>query len=735
RRATLTQEKAEQQRTLARERSATRRALLTPDEVEQQRATIHEINAARRATLTQEEVEQQRTLARERSATRRALLTPEETQQQRATIREINAARRVALTPKEIEQQRSLAVDRSMAKRATVTPIEAEEQRVLARERTATRRAARVSEEAKQQQTVAYKATRLQKTVKQKQTVMKRKPNQDAKVDWPKPVDMDCKVNCLKNFIQHMSMDSLTESVCGICNIRRYKRELRHVPLSKIPSIELLKIHPDLHNIIPKIQEINSFNSNDSNVQSSTNNQSFTCINGMFFYEAGLYKTVDRKKRSLIHCDVCTECWSALTKEKIPKFSAANKLWMGDIPKQLQGLTIPEQRLIALYRHNSCIVKLQSTFHSTSTAQSALKGNCISFPQDVINIATTLLLELDDLCDSLKIIFVGSRMSQRSQLKHILTVRKKKIYDALQWLNQNNPLYRYITINQSTIDKLPDDDVPECLWATMEISNNTEAAESERSSYIPDPLVNASESNTTTMVPITASAVLDVNGTTVSSDDVAEHLLGQMKVRMSDKTLESRSEEGAEQDPVYMIPHGNKPANEYSNPNLLLGVFPTLFPYGCGALEDSSRPVQINFREHVRYLLSYGDCRFEEHYSFIFVLFNILQRRTACFHAQLMTSKPYFQQSAQLLETLSSEDVATALLNISKASYSKVSDERINTLMSHIKVIGGHVMGSAHSRSALRTKIHSLCFNLGLPSLFLTINPADIHSPVALYFA
>ena len=44
-------------------------------------------------------------------------------------------------------------------------------------------------------------------------------------------------------------------------------------------------------------------------------------------------------------------------------------------------------------------------------------------------------------------------------------------------------------------------------------------------------------------------------------------------------------------------------------------------------------------------------------------------------------------------------------------------------------------MGFTHSRSALRTKIHSLCFYLGLPSLFLTINPADIHSPVALYFA
>ena len=55
--------------------------------------------------------------------------------------------------------------------------------------------------------------------------------------------------------------------------------------------------------------------------------------------------------------------------------------------------------------------------------------------------------------------------------------------------------------------------------------------------------------------------------------------------------------------------------------------------------------------------------------------------------------------------------------------------------MKHVKVVGGHVMGSAHSRSTLPTKIHSLCFNLGLPSLYLTVNPADMYSPVALYFA
>lgn len=231
------------------------------------------------------------------------------------------------------------------------------------------------------------------------------------------------------------------------------------------------------------------------------------------------------------------------------------------------------------------------------------------------------------------------------------------------------------------------------------------------------------------------SAVLDVNGTRVSSDDVAERLLGRVKTQVENKTHKKDDKQDDEHDTVYLIPRGSKPANEYFNPNLLLGIFSILFPYGCGSIEDSSRPSPINFREHVRYLLSYADRRFEEHHSFIFVVFNILQRRTACLHAQLMTTRPYFQQSAKLIESLTSKDLAAAIANISKGSHSKVVDDRISALIKHIKIVGGHVMGSANSRSALRTKIHSLCFYLGLPSLFVTINPADIHSPVALYFA
>lgn len=223
------------------------------------------------------------------------------------------------------------------------------------------------------------------------------------------------------------------------------------------------------------------------------------------------------------------------------------------------------------------------------------------------------------------------------------------------------------------------------------------------------------------------SGVLDVNGSTVSSDDVAEYLLHKIR--------SNPTEDQAENERIYLIPHSSKPVNEYFNPMLLVGLYPTLFCYGRGAPEDPSRSVRINLREHIRYLLSYHDRRFERSHSFIFVVFNLLQRRDACFHAQLVATKPYFRSSANEIQSVKSNDIEIALKNIARRTYDTKSSSALNKLLNHVKTIGGRIMGSAYSRSALRTQIHALIFNQGLPSIFLTLNPADIHSPVALYFA
>ena len=231
------------------------------------------------------------------------------------------------------------------------------------------------------------------------------------------------------------------------------------------------------------------------------------------------------------------------------------------------------------------------------------------------------------------------------------------------------------------------------------------------------------------------SAVLDVNGTTISSDDIRVHLLHKLNngtdssIELLDGNIEN------EEDDVYLIPRSVAPARDCYNAELLLGLFPTLFPYRCGVPHDESRPIPISLIKHVRYLLSYADHRFEKHHSFMFVLFNMMQRQQACWNASLIASRPYFRDVAADLQTLSSKEIETALMRISKKEFSPVNNSRINSLLKQIKTVGGNVMGSACSRAALRNKIHALIFNQGLSSIFMTINPADIHSRIALYFA
>ena len=130
-------------------------------------------------------------------------------------------------------------------------------------------------------------------------------------------------------------------------------------------------------------------------------------------YHEGL---LEGESQSNVDCRVCHECWLAISKGKISKFSPANGMWIGGVPDQLKGLTIPEQKLISLYRHNSCIIKLHSPWHSSSTAQPALKGNCITFPQNVSNIATSLPLSPNELAASIKIIFIGASKPSRHHL-------------------------------------------------------------------------------------------------------------------------------------------------------------------------------------------------------------------------------------------------------------------------------------------------------------------------------
>src|SRR6266511_1643994 len=64
-------------------------------------------------------------------------------------------------------------------------------------------------------------------------------------------------------------------------------------------------------------------------------------------------------------------------------------------------------------------------------------------------------------------------------------------------------------------------------------------------------------------------------------------------------------------------------------------IYPTLFQYGKGGFEDHSRQVHISMKHHVKHLCGLSDRRFQEHYSFLFTAFNILQCRSILLHTSL----------------------------------------------------------------------------------------------------
>ena len=59
----------------------------------------------------------------------------------------------------------------------------------------------------------------------------------------------------------------------------------------------------------------------------------------------------------------------------------------------------------------------------------------------------------------------------------------------------------------------------------------------------------------------------------------------------------------------------------------------------------------------------------------------------------------------------------------------------VKTLMSKLKVMGANVPGSKQSKSCMRQKIQSIIAWLGLPTLYITINPNDIDNPLVKILA
>ena len=432
---------------------------------------------------------------------------------------------------------------------------------------------------------------------------------------------------------------------------------------------------------------------------------------------------------------LCKTCHSSIQSKKTPPLSLANHMALGDTPDELKDLTVVEEAMIAKCRAKCWVIQLKEENSGllVPNSQRGVKGHIIVYPQRPSAIATVLPPPLQEVSTPICVIFVGSSPPSKEWLQKKakpLAVRREKVRDALMWLKRHNPHYKDVIINDSVLNSLPlehilpvhvehvlpsdDRDALTTRYDGTEIDNNS--SEENHSSH------ELRNSESMPDIPFQNVVITDVDGNAPSNE------LRAAAVRHIKKKGGGYVE----------IPHDPTPVNEFFNPELFPMIYPTLFPYGIGGFENVQRSVRVSMKRHVKHLFNLSDKRFQEHYSFLFTVFNILQRRQILLHSSLKVKRRNFDSVARSFTSVSPEAVHKVTERVARGDWSSSNsneERQVLNLMKEVNVITSNVEGSAASRVAMRNELRALMMEKGLPSFYITINPADVYNPLVKFLA
>jgi hypothetical protein len=233
-------------------------------------------------------------------------------------------------------------------------------------------------------------------------------------------------------------------------------------------------------------------------------------------------------------------------------------------------------------------------------------------------------------------------------------------------------------------------------------------------------------------VPLQVSGSFDTDLSNISSEDL-------MAMAMINTWNEK---EGG-----YLVRHGSKPLRDFGRPskaqthpssiqveagNLFERAYPCLYPYGVGGIEGEQLS-PLDFQEHIRWALEYHDARFRTHHIFPFHAFSIVQRRQALFSARIQIRRKDFERYARAVQTIDADKLRQATKEEEQGR--PISDPAIRLLRKHVHTGTGRVQGSNQSRYQLRSQIWSTSIRKGPPTLWITVNPSDLHDPIAQILA
>jgi hypothetical protein len=375
---------------------------------------------------------------------------------------------------------------------------------------------------------------------------------------------------------------------------------------------------------------------------------------------------------------ICARCKKSMTAGKVPKFSLANGMLLGQVPPELEDLTFAEQLLVARVRHNRCLVRVSSGWHK-------MTANAISFANPTPIVYDVLPPPKDELDEILAFIYTGPcKPTPKDFERTPLLVRRNKVGNALEWLKLNHCDYYDLNISQRNLDSYPEGGPPVIVEYLSSVYNKALEATS----------VHDTEEEAGTSSGPCPFAVHGITG-----EEYSTKTLKALKAIAVGHLMKDGK--------ILAVGHAGQPESLYNNPQLYPQMMPWLFPYGLGGIGNQyQRNSHISDLMYKRHLLLYHDKRFQKDSHFPLIAFNHEQIKDTATAGYILSDKQKFN------------DITNRLLHIDKAVLTSLcariaQEERIIPetqeekdcfqLLKDIDHVGKHVKGSITSvlRSSL----------------------------------
>jgi hypothetical protein len=199
---------------------------------------------------------------------------------------------------------------------------------------------------------------------------------------------------------------------------------------------------------------------------------------------------------------------------------------------------------------------------------------------NVVSTASVLPRTPADINNTLSVVFIGPGKFRRELLKDVYRIRKWKVWVFLVWLTAHNVYYLDIPLDNTILEQYPEDDIlPGIENNVVEdhesdvsriFSEETAGPSEHPAELLKDPHCESDEP----FVFLEKVGVSDPEGDRLSGRTFVSTALRNLVGDMGNSTL-----------PDLILHRGSTAIKEYKNPELMPGMFPTLWPFGIGGFE------------------------------------------------------------------------------------------------------------------------------------------------------